>query len=89
MIARVDLGVVEFDLESPTTALLDNSLEEAVLGAHRRAAVKAHAELETLLAGTRQCPGCGRCGDMARPLEPVMPKGRHSLALVERGLYLV
>ncbi|MDZ4064680.1 MAG: UPF0236 family protein [Coriobacteriia bacterium] len=117
MIVRVDLGVVEFDLESATTALLDRGLENAVREAHKRAAVRAYAEVETFLAGTRQCPECGAglkvtktfkrkigllcgpvripvrtwgcaCGHTTRPLEPVMPAGRHSLALVERGLYL-
>jgi hypothetical protein len=113
----VDLGVVEFDLDAPTTALLDRGLEDAVREAHREAAVKAYAELETMMLGSPQCPDCGAdlrivktskrkigllcgpvripvrtwgcaCGRTMRPLEPVMPDGRHSLAVVERGLYL-
>lgn len=117
MIVRVDLGVVEFDLESPTTALLDRGLEKALREAHKRAAVQAYAEVETFLVDARRCPECGAdlkvtktfkrkigllcgpvripvrtwgctCGHTTRPLESVMPAGRHSLALVERGLYL-
>jgi hypothetical protein len=116
MIVRVDLGVVEFDLEEPTTAMLDRGLEAAVREAHRAAAVKAFAELETTLL-ERECPECAAtmrvvktskrktgllcgpvrvpvrtfgcsCGHTTRPLAAALPKGRHSLALVERGLYL-
>jgi len=117
MIVRVDLGVVEFDLEAPTTALLDRGLEGAVRKAHKRAAVRAYAELETELLGSIRCPCCGAertitktskrkvgllcgpvrvpvrtwscsCGNTVRPLATAMPAGRHSLAVVERGLYL-
>ncbi|MDO8987711.1 MAG: UPF0236 family protein [Coriobacteriia bacterium] len=117
MIVRVDLGVVEFDLDAPTTALLDRGLEGAVREAHRTAAVKAYAELEATMLGSRQCPECGAdltitktakrkvgllcgpvrvpvrtwgcaCGYAVRPLGRAMPEGRHSLAVVERGLYL-
>jgi hypothetical protein len=113
----VDLGVVEFDLESPTAALLDKGLEEVVREAHKRAAVRAYAEVESSLAGARECSDCGgvltvvktsrrkigllcgpvhipvrtwgcACGHAIRPLASALPKGRHSLALVERGLYL-
>jgi len=117
MIVRVDLGVVEFDLETLTTALLDRGLEEAVREAHKRAAVKAYLQIEAFVVGSRECPECGAflkvaktskrtigllcgtvrvsvrtygcaCGYTTRPLEAVMPAGRHSLALMERGLYL-
>jgi hypothetical protein len=117
MIVRVDLGVVEFDLASPTTALLDRGLEGAVRDAHRAAAVKAYATLEAQLLGSPECPECGAalrvvktsrrkvgllcgavrvpvrtwgcaCGCTTRPLARALPAGRHSLALVERGLYL-
>lgn len=117
MIVRVDLGVVEFELESPTTALLDRGLEGAVRGAHRAAALAAYARLEAGLLGSPECPECGGplkvvktskrkigllcgpvrvpvrtwgciCGHATRPLGPALPKGRHSLAVVERGLYL-
>ncbi|MDF1541884.1 MAG: UPF0236 family protein [Anaerosomatales bacterium] len=44
-----------------------------------------------LLCGPVRVPvrtwGCG-CGHTVRPLAGVLPKGRHSLALVERGLFL-
>ncbi len=117
MIVRVDLGVVEFDLSEPTTALLDRGLEGAVREAHRAAAVEVHAMLETELVGARECPECGAglsvvktsrrkigllcgpvvvpvrtfgcaCGFSSRPLARALPKGRHSLAVLERGLYL-
>jgi hypothetical protein len=117
MIVRVDLGVVEFDLEAPTTAMLDRSLEGAVREAHRAAAVKAYAELEAQLLCSPECPVCGAglrvvktskrkigllcgpvripvrtwscsCGHTTRPLEQSLPMGQHSLAVVERGLYL-
>jgi hypothetical protein len=117
MIVRVDLGVAEFDLDAPTTALLDRGLEGAVREAHRAAAVKAYAELESMLLDSPRCPECGAdltivktskrkigllcgpvrvpvrmwgcaCGYATRPLESALPQGRHSLAVVERGLYL-
>lgn len=117
MIVRVDLGVVEFEVAEPTTALLDRGLEGAVRQAHRAAAVTAYAELEEALLGSRECPGCGGdlsivktsrrkigllcgpvrvpvrtfacgCGHTVRPLAEALPKGRHSLAVVERGLFL-
>lgn len=44
-----------------------------------------------LLCGPVRVPvrtwGCA-CGYTVRPLEPALPEGRHSLAVVERGLYL-
>jgi len=117
MIVRVDLGVVEFDLDAPTTALLDRGLEGAVREAHRAAAVKAYAKLESMMLDSPQCPECGAdltivktskrkigllcgpvrvpvrtwgcaCGYATRPLESALPQGRHSLAVIERGLYL-
>lgn len=117
MIVRVDLGVVEFELDAPTTAMLDRGLEGAVREAHRAAAVEAYAGLEAELLGERECPECGAqvtvvktskrkigllcgpvrvsvrtfacvCGHTVRPLARALPKGRHSLAVVERGLYL-
>jgi hypothetical protein len=117
MIIRVDLGVVEFDLAEPTTALLDRGLEGAVREAHREAAVKAYGDLEAELLGSRVCPECGAdvrivktsrrrigllcgsvlvpvrtfgctCGFSTRPLARALPEGKHSLAVVERGLYL-
>ncbi|MBE0418288.1 MAG: UPF0236 family protein [Coriobacteriia bacterium] len=117
MIVRVDLGVVEFDIDAPTTAMLDVGLEGAVREAHRAAAVQAYAELEAQLLHSPECPLCGAglrvvktskrkigllcgpvripvrtwscsCGHITRPLEQALPKGRHSLAVVERGLYL-
>lgn len=117
MIIRVDLGVVEFEVEEPTTAMLDRALEGAVREAHKAAAVEAYERLEKGLLGSPVCPGCGAalrvvktsrlkvgllcgpvrvpvrtwgcdCGHTTRPLKRVLPKGRHSLAVVERGLYL-
>jgi hypothetical protein len=117
MIVRVDLGVVEFEMEAPTTALLDRGLEGAVREAHRAAAVSAYEKLERRLLGSDTCPGCGKdlrvvktatrtigmlcgpvrvpvrtygcaCGHTRRPLTRALPNGRHSLAVVERGLYL-
>lgn len=117
MIVRVDLGVVEFEIEQPTTAMLDVGLEGATRKAQRAAAVKVYADLEKKLLGPNECPACGEdlrivktskrkigmlcgpvrvpvrtfgcsCGYVVRPLWPALPKGRHSLAVVERGLYL-
>lgn len=117
MIVRVDLGVVEFDLEVLTTAMLDRGLEVAVREAHRSAAVKVHEDLEARLLDSTECPTCGAglrvvktskrtigllcgpvripvrtwscsCGYTTRPLSQALPMGRHSLAVVERGLYL-
>ena len=117
MIVRIDLGVVEFEIEELTTAMLDRGLEGAVREAHKAAAVEAYDRLEKRLLGSSECPGCGAalrvvktskrkvgllcgpvrvpvrtwscaCGHTARPLQRALPKGRHSLAVVERGLYL-
>lgn len=117
MVIQIDLGVVEFDLAEPTTAMLDRGLEGAVREAHKAAAVGAYAKLEARLLGSSQCPGCGAalrvvktsrrmvgllcgpvrlpvrtygcaCGHTVRPLQRALPTGKHSLAVVERGLFL-
>jgi hypothetical protein len=117
MIVRVDLGVVEFEIEALTAALVDRGLEEAAREARLRGIGQAFEQVEAEILGPRSCPECGEnlkvtkttrrtvvfcsgtarvasrtfscaCGFSTRPLESVLPRGRHSLAVVEQGLYL-